>query len=351
MRVIRIGLPTLIGALLIFIAVQTTRTGLGDYGESAIQAFHAGLIPAAVGVALLLAALAIARRSRAGYLLGLAVATLMAAAGGLLIVLEIPFMQAGGEGAAFGGGFIVVAVIWSILWAGYGLSVWRARSTFATGWQPNDRRFGIVLAALVLFTTGAEVALGVVDSSSAANRAVDEARAQQLVNGTSIAVRVVEVALEPGSATTGGSQAVARLTLDVTVQAVEPYQLEVAPGLCLTDLATYEDPAFKPDVYCWGTPSPADVVRGAFADLSVPADARTVRLVLERGTSQCAFPPGAWSAELELAPRLSDTGGGIGPAPAIYTRAASFQVDGESAAPASGADPAGSACLASTVSP
>lgn len=349
MSVIRVGPPALIGAILVFIAVQATRTGLGDDGQSAIQAVRGGLLPAAVGVALLLAAVAIARRSRAGYLLGIVVAVSMVLSGAWLIMLEIPFLAAGGISGSFGVIGVVVAVTWAFLWAGYGLAVRRARGRFAPAWQADDRRFGIVLGALAIFTTGAYVGLMAVDSTAGTNRAIDEARAQELVNGTAFEVRVADVTVEPGSATTGGPRAVATLTLDITIQAAEAYELVVAPGLCLTDLATYADPAFKPDVFCWGTPSPAGILGTAFSDLSIPSSERTVQLVLERGSSPCAFAPGAWSAQLLLAPRLTNSGA-IGPAPAIYARTATFEVEDESAPPSSAGTSQGSACLASQVS-
>ena len=350
MRIVRIGLPALVGALLMYMAVQGAQTGLAYNGESAIDAFRGALVPAAIGVGLLLAAMAIAGRSRAGYWLGIGVAALMVLAGAWLIALEIPYMQTGGESAAFGTIGIGVAVVWMLVWAGYGLAFRRARASFAAAWQPGDRRFGIVLVALVIFTTGADLALGAIRSEAVANGAADEARAQELVNGTSLDVRVVDVAFEPGALTTGGPQAVAHLTLDVTVRAVEAYPLEGAPSLCLTDLATFRDPAYKPDVFCWGMPSPSGAVGTAFSDLSVPVEARTVRLVLVRGSSPCAFGPGVWSAELRIAPRLKDSGG-IGPAPQMYARATSFRVEDGSAAPPSGTVSSSSACIASTVSP
>ena len=108
MRLIRIVGPALVGALLLLVAVQTTATGLGENGESAVQAFRSGLVPAAVGVALLLSSLAIARRSRAGYLLGISVAALMVLGGIAVIAVEIEYLGRGGMGAAFAGGFIVV---------------------------------------------------------------------------------------------------------------------------------------------------------------------------------------------------------------------------------------------------
>jgi hypothetical protein len=348
----RAGWPGLVGLVFLLFGMQSLASGLqsGDAGELADH-LRTSAIPNAIGIVLLLAARAIRRRTRLGHLLGIAVGALGVLAGLGLIVLEIPFLQEGGESAAFGGGFVVVAAVWSLLWLLYTWRLWKARSSFAPAWVPADRRLALVIAAIVVIGAGVYVGIGALQANAAANGAIDEARAQELVNGTSIEVRVIDVTTEPGSATTGGPTAVARLTLDVTVHGVEAYQLVVAPGLCLTDLATYEDPAFKPDVYCWGTPSPATVLGTAFSDLSIPVAERTIRLVLERGASRCAFAPGVWSAALSLAPQLGDTDGAIGPAPSIYTRAATFRVEEGSAPPPSGTVPRGSACLASLVSP
>ena len=348
MRITRVGPPALVGALLIFFAVQATSTGLGDYGESAIQAFRAGLLPAAFGVALLLAALAIARRSRAGYVLGIGVAALMVLGGLALIVIEIPYIGQGGLSAAFAGGFIVVAVAWGLLWAGYGVSLRRSRASFATTLEPSDRRIGIVLAALAIFSTGAYLALGAIDSSAAASRAIDQAQAAQLVADTSLQVRLIDVRVSPASGA-GTAQPVEHLTLEITISSVTSYRLAAAPRLCLTDVATYEDPAFKPDVYCWGTPDPSDALAATFADMTMSPDRLRVRLDLDRGASLCPFTAGGWNAELRLVPQLGATpGGGVGPAPEVYATWTRFSVESATAIPPAGT---GTSCLAETVSP
>lgn len=349
MRLIRVGMPALVGALLLFIAVQTTRSGLGDDGGSAVQAYRAGLLPAAIGVALLLSSLAIARRSRAGYLLGLAVAVLMVVAGLALIAIELPYLGDSDLSGAFATGFIVVAVVWGLLWAAYGVAFRRARASFASTVDPGDRRLAVVLAALAVFATVSYTTLGVVAANDASVAAVDEARAQELVNGTSVEVDVVDVATDAASSTVPGSPAVARLTLDLRIRSATPYLLATAPTLCLVETATYRDPAYKPDGYCWGSPSPSDALRRAFSDVTVPG-LRTVRLELERGSSPCAFAAGGWTAELRLAPQLNDPGGGIGPAPAIYSITTVFSVESATVVPREGAA-SGSNCLASTVSP
>lgn len=349
MRLIRVAAPALVGALLLFIAVQTIATGLGDYGESAIQAFRGGLIPAAIGVGLLLAALAIARRSRAGYLLGITVAALMILAGLALIVIEIPYLRDGGLSAAFAGAFIVAAVIWLLLWAGYGLSVRRSRASFATALEPGDRRMGMVLAGLVVFAAGAYLTLGAIDSNAAANQAIDQAQAAALVAGTTIEAHVVDVSVSAGSADSRASQPVEHLTVEIAIYSDTSYRLAAAPRLCLTDLATYRDPGYKPDVYCWGTPDPSETVGAAVGDLTVSPDRRRIRLELDRGASLCPFEAGGWNAELSLTPQLGATpGGGVGAAPELYKISITFEVSGATVSPP---DSAGPSCIAATVSP
>lgn len=349
MRLIRVAPPALIGALLLFIAVQSTATNLRDYGESTIQAFRTGLLPAAIGAALLLAALAIARRSRVGYLLGFAVAALMVLAGLALIALELPFLGQSGISGAVAIPVMVVAVVWCLLWVGYGRSFHRSRASFASATDAGDRRLAIVLAALAVFSTGAYLALSAIDSSAAASQAIDQAQAAALVADTSLTVDVVDVRVGTVRTGAGASQPVEHLTLEVTLWSVTRYRLVAAPRLCLTDLATYQDPAFKPDVYCWGEPDPDSALLAAFADVTVAPDRRRVRLELDRGASPCPFEAGGWNAALSLAPQLGATpGGGVGPAPELFTITTVFEVSAASVSPQ---DVAGPSCTASSVSP
>jgi hypothetical protein len=341
MRVIRIGLPGLIGAVLVYIALQSTLTSLGDPAGSTISAFRNGLVPAAIGVALLLAALAISRGSRAGFLLGLAVASLMVVAGGALVVFELPYLQAGGEGAAFGGGFVVVAVIWSILWVGYGVSVWRARSTFVAGWQPDDRRFGIVLAGVAVFSTGAYLGLGAVQDSATSNSTLDDAQAPALVEATAFQVRAVDSIVTSG---TDGAPVVNHMTLEIELRSPQGYRLATGPTLCLTSQAIYLDPAYKPGMLCWAEPGLDDALRSQFA--AIRPGVTTTTLQVDGTGSPCPFPPGQWNAELTLAPSIDNAGGGVGPAPGLYSLDAMFQVGEASVAPpTSGATAASEGCI------
>ena len=349
MRLIRVAAPALVGAFLIFMAVQAIQNGLGDYGQSAIQAIRGGMLPAAIGVGLLLAALAIARRSRAGYVLGIAVAALMILAGLALIVIEIPYLRDRGLSASFAVGAIVMAVAWGLLWAGYGLSFRRARAGFASTAGPGDRRMSIVLAALAVFSSGAYLGLGAIDSSAAASQSIDQAQAAALVAGTTIEAHVVDVSAGPASGSAGTSQPVEHLTVDIVIYSETSYRLTAAPRLCLTDLATYRDPAYKPDVYCWGMPNPSGAVQVAFADLTFSPDRRRIRLELDRGASLCAFGAGVWNAELRLAPQVgATTGGGVGRAPEIYTIWTLFGVESATVTPP---DATATSCIAATVSP
>jgi hypothetical protein len=307
MRMIRIGLPALIGAVLIFIAVQSTRTALGDYGESALTAVRGGLLPAAIGAGLLLAALAIARRTRLGYLLGYVVAAGMIAAGLALIAIELPYLASGGLTGTIAAALVVVALVWGLVWAGYAASFRRARATFAHTLEAGDRRFGIVLAGLGIATAATYLSLGVIVDQTGAGIAAGQQEASARVADTSVDISVVDVAFDP--APSDGSQApVARLTLELDVHAAQAYTLLEPPRLCLTDAATFADPAFKPDTYCWGTQGESIALTDAFGDLTMPAAARTVRLELQRGDSLCAFTAGAWNADLRIEPLVGDSG-------------------------------------------
>jgi len=348
MRLIRVAAPALIGALFLLMAVQATATGIGQYGESFVHAFRGGLLPAALGIALLLSALAIARRSRAGYLLGFVVASVMVLAGLVVFALEIPFIGKGGISGAVAIPLMTLSVVWCLLWVAYGWSFRRSRATFAATSTSIDRRVGIVLAALALFSAGAYVSLGAIESDAVANQSIDQARAAALVADTSFKVDVVDVRVGTPSGT-GTGQPVEHLTLDVSISSATSYLLSTGPLLCLTDVATYQDPAFKPDVYCWGTPDPDTALLTAFGGGPITADGTRVRLELDRGGALCPFEAGAWNAELRLAPQLGATpGGGVGPIPETYTVTTLFEVASGTVVPP---ETARASCIEASVSP
>src|SRR6185503_8652161 len=132
-------------------------------------------------------------------------------------------------------------------------------------------------------------------------------------------------------------------------QAAEAYALAAAPTVCLTDMATHLDPAYKEDTFCWGGPGSAIALADGFGDLTMPSTERTLQLDLDRGASPCGFRAGGWNAEVTLAPALS-TDRNVGPAPAMYFVNVSFVVESSVPPPAIGS-PVGSACIDSTVSP
>jgi hypothetical protein len=347
MRSVHVGLPGLVALVLLASGFQQVVGGVGEPGGSAPAMVRGGLVPISIGVVLLLVALAVGRRSRAGYLLGLWTAILLVLAGIGVVVIEIPYLDRGGLGAALGAGLVVVALLWLVAWAGYGLSMWRARSSFAATWQPGDRRIAIAMAGIVLAAPAAYVALGAVEGQAQDALAADQARAEALVAGTALAVTVVDVTLEPAVA--GGSQAaVEHLTVDLELRSTEGYSLAAAPTLCLADLLTAQDPGYKPDTFCWGSPGPAVSLDAALADLAVPTGARTIRVELARGASRCAFPPGRWRADLTLAPRVGTAAGGE--APGTFAISAEVKIPTD-VAPPSAAEGQASACIASTISP
>lgn len=321
--------------------------GLRDGGFGAVADVRGGLVPIAIAVALILVSLAVSSRSLAGYMLGIATATLMILAGVGLIIVEIPYVNEGGLGAAFGGGFVVAAVIWIVVWLGYGLSMRRARASFAAGWQSDDRGIGIVIASLAIFATAAYLSLGFVlsDRAGAAERGRSDAEA--LVAGTTIEARVIDATYSPTADGTSAPK-VEKLTLDLGFMSTPSYGLAQIPTVCLTDSATARDPAFKPDVYCWGTAGPALVLADGFRDLTMPPSVRHVQLELARGDSLCAFGPGAWEAQVQIAPLVGD--GDTGTAPEVYVHTTTFVVESSLPPPPSGVTADGG-CFASTVSP
>jgi hypothetical protein len=344
-RFFRVGLPGLTGLVLLYFGTRQVASGLRDGGFGAVADVRGGLIPIAIAVALILVSLAVSRRSLSGYMLGIATAILMILAGVGLIIVEIPYINEGGLGAAFGGGFVVAAAIWIAVWLGYGLSMRRARASFAAASQPGDRRFAIVIGSLAVFTAAAYLALGFVESDEAVAGEAARTNAVALVAATSIEARVIEVTFQSVG---DSAPEVSQMTLELSFMATPAYQLAAIPTVCLTDSATARDPAFKPDVYCWGTAGPALVLADGFRDLTMPSSVRHVQLELARGDSLCAFGPGAWEAQVQIAPLVGD--GDTGTAPEVYVHTTTFVVESSLPPPPSGATADGG-CFASTVSP
>lgn len=305
---VRVVFPAFVGLLLVHVTINATASGLRNYSENVPGVVRGALVPITIGVALLLAALAISRRSRAGYLLGLTTAALMMLGGVALIVLEIPYMWRGGSGASYGAIFLVGGASWIALWAVYGRAIRRARPSFAPTWQAGDRRFAIVLAGLVAFTTAAHIGLGAVESAAAEAGAANRDQAEKLVQGTSLVVDSSEVTAE-SAGFSGASTAVQHMHLEISLQSLATYELAQVPTLCLTDLATARDPTYKPDTYCWGLAGRALTLDAAYPRLIVDHGTVTFELDVDRADSLCRFGPGRWNAELRLAPRLATADG------------------------------------------
>jgi hypothetical protein len=347
-RFFRVGLPALTGLLVIFVAVQSMRVALADSGAGMLDVAHAWLLPVAFAAGLLLTALAISRRTRSGYLLGVGLAVLMMLGGLAVIASEVPYLAGGGLGAALGAGVMILASAWILAWAVHGISMRRARASFTADWQPIDRQFGIVIASLAIFAAGAYLSLGFALSEEAAAGDASRADAAALVADTTIQAHVIAVTYAPSTDGASASE-VEHLTLELSFMGAPAYALGQAPTVCLTDAATSRDPAYKPDVYCWGTAGPAVVLADGFSDLTMPSTARLIRLELERGGSLCAFGAGEWDAQVRIEPLVADAGTGI---PEIYTRSTFFFLelpDGQ--APPPSGTLAATDCLASTVSP
>lgn len=320
-------LPAVVGVLVLAYGLQgaiaATQPGNPDGSAASLRG---ALVPISIGVVLLLTALAVAKRTRSGLLLGQVVAVAMALAGVAFFVLEIEYLTEGGMSAAFAGPFMVMAVLWSIVWAIYAWRITRARSRFAPDWQPGDRGLGIVLSVLVLLAGGVWLALGNVEAQAAVDFDAAYAEAQAYIAGTTFEVAVVDFALDES---TGGDPApvVEGLVLELTLRSPQSYALMSVPRLCLVDRATADFPAYKEDILCWGTPGTPLDLESDFADLRVLAGDTTVRLELERGTSPCAFRSGTWSAELRLAPdTLTADTDELSPWPQSFTIDAAFDV-------------------------
>jgi hypothetical protein len=323
-RSIRFVAPAAIGLLLLYVGLTSMAHDLQYYSETPIADVRGALLPIAIGVALLLAALALWRRSRAGYLLGLGSAGLLILAGLALVAIEIQYIAQGRSGSQYGWVFIVAAGIWIGLWALYARSLRRARASFEPSWKPGDRRFAIVLVALIVFSTAAHVGLGIAETEAAKGGVANHDRAEKLAQGTSLEVDANDVTVD-GAGSTSANPAVQTMTLELSVHSLATYELAAVPTLCLTDLATALDPTYKPDTYCWGLAGRAITLDAGYPRLIVDDGTVTFRLDVSRGDSLCAFGSGMWNAELRVAPRVVKTDGST-PAIESFSVSRPFQV-------------------------
>ena len=272
MRVVRVGLPALAGCLVLLFGLQSVSSGLqsGSTGLPGIDPpaisseIQVGILPIGIGIVLLLAAVAIARRTRLGYWLGLLVGALMAVAGLGLIVTEIPFLQKGGLGGAIGGGIVVLAIVWTILWLAYTWRFSKASSDFEPAWTPSDRRMELVITAIVLVSAVAFLGIEALQANATADAIENDAQARAAVEATTLEVLVLDFGVTPASATRA---AVNHLTLDLVLRNPQAYAITESPTLCLTSRAISDDPGYKQGMLCWGIPDPEDSLRSTFSGL------------------------------------------------------------------------------------
>lgn len=295
MIIFRAGIPALIGAILVFLGSQQLLGGL-TYADapSRLAEVRASLLPIAIGLALLLVGMAIARRTRIGYVLGMAAALIFILVASVFGLSLVPHLDDGGFNLA--PGFLVFTGIAVLLTAVYGALLWKGRATFSGTFGSSDRRFGIVIAAVLIASTVASTALGAAADQVQEQAGANSEQAQAFVDGTTFEVRVVH-------ATVNDANQVEHLTLEVRVQSAESYALDVAPALCLTDLVTATEVG-KLGVLCWGADEPGFAL--PLAGLTVPSSGTSFNVELDRGQSICPYLAGPWSAALVLQPAISD---------------------------------------------
>lgn len=346
MRAVRVAFPALIGLILLYVAFQSVQSALAGSGESVMAAAQGGTLLGALGAGFLLVALAVSSGSRSGFFLGLGTAILMVLGGVLVIVIELPYVGQGGLGGAIGGGVIIFAGIWILVSLAYFLAIRRARASFAPSMDAGDRRLGIVLGGLAMFAAAAWVAFGAIDTQQVAAGADSRGAAQVLVAGTSLEVAAPDVSVDRASGT-DSHPTVLHMIVDVAVTSPERYELAAVPTLCLTDLATAEDPAYKPDTYCWGSQGRAIALDRQYPRLMVDEGSVAFQVELDR-EGLCSFGSGLWNADLRLVPRMTpDTAENDVEA---FTLSAQFQVGETGHGPDAPSGPT-TDCFASTVSP
>ena len=344
MSAFRVGWPALVGLLLVVLGVQSLATGIqSGYVTPLADHVRTSAIPNAIGILFLLTALAVARRIRAGLVLGLVAGALGVASGLALILLEVQYSTAGGEGAAYAVIFYVLGGGWSLIWFLYLWRLARARTDFAVAWAPADRLVAAAIVAVAVVGAGLYAWSGAAQDNAASNR-IDGDQARTIVDATEFDVVPLDAAITPGAA--GIAPVVTSLTIQVDLRSQTSYALAAAPTLCLTSQAVHLDPRYKSGPMCWGLPGPDDSLRYRFADLTVPQDTTTFTLALHGPGSPCPMSPGVWNAELTLSPALNAGATGIGPAPERYSRNSTFQVGDDSMVPPpSGTADAAAGCL------
>jgi hypothetical protein len=330
MRIVRVGLPALVGLLFLLFGIQSVFA-------SEVQV---GVLPLAIGIVLLLASVAAARQTRLGYWLGLAVGLLMAVAGLAAIAVEIPFLGQGGLGASIGGGVIMLAVIWTLLWLLYTWGFSKAKAAFATTWTPLDRRLAVIVSVVVAVAAAMFLGIAALQTNAAANAIENDAQARSAVEATTLQVRVLDVGITPASA--AGPAVVNQLALELVLRNPQAYTLAASPTLCLTSHAVFNDPGYKQGMLCWGMPGPDDSLRSSYAALTVQQGTTTIKLDLTGAGSPCPMSPGTWNAELTFEPALADGT----PAGGLYAIDAPFFTGDDSVPPPpSGAPAASDGCI------
>jgi len=339
MRVVRLGLPAIVGSLLLLFGFQTIAPGMqsGDPGALATDV-QIGVLPVATGIVFLLAAVATARRTRLGYWLGLMVGVLMALAGLGAIVAEIPYLERGGLSASLGGGVIVLAIVWTVVWLAYSWRFSKAKADFAPAWTPADKRLAVVVSVVIVVAAATFLGMAALQTNAAATAIENDAQARAAVEATTVEVRVLNVGVTPASA--DGPAFVDHLTIELVLNNPQAYRIAVPPTLCLTSHAVFNDPGYKVGMLCWGMPGPEDSLRFSFSGGVIPQDTTAVTLNLRGAGSPCPMSPGAWNAELMLEPGLATSAGGTGPAGGRYSIDATFLVVDDSVLPPPSGAPA-----------
>ena len=340
MRVIRVGLPAVVGLLFLLFGAQSIASGLqaGDPGAFASE-IQVGVLPLAIGIVVLLASVAAARQTRLSYWLGLAVGLLMAVVGLAAIVVEIPYLQRGGFGASIGRGIIIMAVVWTLLLLLYTWRLSKGKADFAPAWTSADKGLAVVVSVVIVVAAATFLGMAALQTNAAANAVENDAQARAAVEATTLDVRVLDAGITPASAT--GPAVVNHLTLELVIRNPQAYALTASPTLCLTSHAVFNDPAYKQGMLCWGVPGPEDSLRGSFTGLTVPQDTTTIKLDLRGAGSPCSMSPGGWNAELTFGPAMAD-----GVSSGLYSiDAPFFVVDDSIPPPPSGAPAASDGCM------
>lgn len=340
MRIVRVGLPAIVGCLFLLFGAQSVASGLqaGDSGTFAAE-IQVGVLPLAIGIIILLASVAAARQTRLSYWLGLGVGLLMAVVGLAAIAVEIPYLQQGGFGASIGGGIIIFAVVWTLLWMVYTWRFSKGKADFALAWTSADKGLAVVVSVVIVVAAATFLGMAAVQTNAAANAIENDAQARAAVEATTLDVRVLDAGITPASAT--GPAVVNHLTLELVIRNPHAYALTASPTLCLTSHAVFNDPGYKPGMFCWGMPRPEDSLQASFSSLTIPRDTTTITLSLNGAGSPCPMSPGGWNAEMTFGPAFADgVSGGLYSIDAPF-----FVVDDSIPPPPSGAPAASDGCI------